>query len=258
MRRLLLILIGGATAVLACDAAWTAARQAAWVATAPVSRHAVDAASAAVLAPAAWLLIGWLGVIAALAGMAAGPGRGSASAGRLLARLAPRVLRRAAVGLAGASLAAGAWSGPAFADPSPAPPPSSAPAPASAPQATTFDWGPPAQPKASVSPAPALRPAPSAGPGGQPGGEATVTVRPGDCLWQIAAESLASTGDAPSAAEIAADWPRWYAANQAVIGDDPGVIFPGQRLTAPESVPTVPGPDTATRSPISPPTQEPR
>ena len=126
MRRLLLILLGGLTAVLAGDAAWTTARQAAWVASAPVSRQtvdALDAAAAAVLAPAAWLLIGWLGVIAALAGVAAGPGRGSASAGRLLARLAPSVLRRAAAGLAGASLAAGAWAGPAFADPSPAPAP---------------------------------------------------------------------------------------------------------------------------------------
>ena len=231
MRRLLLISVGSLTAVLAGDAAWTTARQAAWVASAPVSGQtvdALDAAVAAVLAPAAWLLLGWLGVVAALAGVAAGPGRGSASAGRLLARLAPSVLRRAAAGLAGASLAAGAWAAPAFADPSPAP----------APQVTSFDWGPPAQPASAASPAPAPQSGPSADPRGPAGDGAAITVRPGDCLWQIAAESLASTGAAPTTAEIAAAWPRWYAANRSVIGDDPGLIHPGQRLTPPASVPT--------------------
>ncbi len=250
MRRLLLILTGGLTAVLAAEAAWTAARQVSWVATAPVSRHAVDAAAAAVLAPAAWLLIGWLGVVAALAGVAAGPGRRSAPASRLLDRLAPSVLRRAAAALAGASLAAGAWAGPAFADPSPA----------STPHATSFDWGPPAESTASVDPAPAPRAVPSAVPGGGPLLAATVTVRPGDCLWQIAAASLASAGAAPSAAEIAAAWPRWYAANQSVIGDDPGLILPGQRLTAPEPVRGATGSAAATPSahPNPAPTQEPR
>jgi hypothetical protein len=231
MRRLLLLSVGSLTAVLSGDAAWATARQAAWVVSSPVSGHtvdALDAAAAAVLAPAAWLLLGWLGVVAALAGLAAGPGRGSASASRLLARLAPSVLRRAAAGLAGASLAAGAWAAPAFADPSPAP----------APQSTSFDWGPPAQPAPAATPAPAPPAAPSARPHGPAGEDAAITVRPGDCLWQIAAESLASTGAAPTTAEIAAAWPRWYAANQSVIGADPGLIHPGQRLTPPDPVPT--------------------
>lgn len=231
MRRLLLISAGSLTSVLAGDAAWATARQAAWVASVPVSGptvDAVDAAAAAVLAPAVWLLLGWLGVVAALGGVAAGPGRGSASAGWLLARLAPRVLRRTAAGLAGASLAAGAWAGPAFADPSPAP----------APQATSFDWGPPAQPTSAARPAPAPQAAPSAGPRNPAGEGAAITVRPGDCLWQIAAAALASTGAAPSTAEIAAAWPRWYAANKSVIGDDPGLIHPGQRLSPPAPVAT--------------------
>jgi hypothetical protein len=224
MRRLLLILGGGLTAVLAGGAAWSAARQALWVASAPASRQAIDAAAAAVLAPAAWLLVGWLGAIAALAGVAAGPGRGSARANRLLARLAPAVLRRAAAGLAGASLAAGVWAGPALANPSPAP----------VPEATSFDWGPPSS---AASPLPAPRVPPPAAEAGLPAEGAAVTVRPGDCLWRIAAASLASAGAAPSPAEIAAAWPRWYAANRSVIGDDPGLIHPGQRLTAPTPVP---------------------
>jgi resuscitation-promoting factor RpfA len=59
---------------------------------------------------------------------------------------------------------------------------------------------------------------------------ATVAVKPGDCLWTIAASSLgASVGNA----EIAAEWPRWYAANRRVIGPDPNLILPGTVLTAP-------------------------
>jgi len=33
--------------------------------------------------------------------------------------------------------------------------------------------------------------------------------------------------------EVAEAWPRWYAANRAVIGADPSAIQPGQRLVAP-------------------------
>lgn len=66
-----------------------------------------------------------------------------------------------------------------------------------------------------------------------PGVPAAVTVEPGDSLWTIAAAHL--PGGSPNAA-IAAAWPRWYAANRAVIGDDPNLIHPGQVLSAPEEV----------------------
>jgi nucleoid-associated protein YgaU len=55
-------------------------------------------------------------------------------------------------------------------------------------------------------------------------------VRRGDALWDIAARHLGPTA---SAAEIARAWPRWYSANRAVIGADPGMIRPGQILFAP-------------------------
>jgi nucleoid-associated protein YgaU len=55
-------------------------------------------------------------------------------------------------------------------------------------------------------------------------------VRGGDCLWDIAARHLAPTA---TAADIAREWPRWYAANRAAIGDDPGLIRPGLVLHAP-------------------------
>lgn len=58
----------------------------------------------------------------------------------------------------------------------------------------------------------------------------TVEVRPGDTLWGIAARALGA--DASDAA-IAAEWPRWYAANAATIGPDPDVLRPGQVLVVP-------------------------
>jgi nucleoid-associated protein YgaU len=47
-----------------------------------------------------------------------------------------------------------------------------------------------------------------------------VVVRPGDTLWAIA-------GGRPEQVR------RWYRTNRAVIGADPDLILPGQRLTAP-------------------------
>ena len=57
-----------------------------------------------------------------------------------------------------------------------------------------------------------------------------VTVRRGDTLWSIARRHL---GPDASDAEIAREWPRWYAANRAVIGDDPDRILAGQQLVPP-------------------------
>lgn len=57
-----------------------------------------------------------------------------------------------------------------------------------------------------------------------------VIVRRGDTLWTIAARILPNTADT---AEITAAWHRWYQANRDVIGDDPNLIRPGQRLEWP-------------------------
>jgi hypothetical protein len=57
-----------------------------------------------------------------------------------------------------------------------------------------------------------------------------VVVRRGDCLWNLVARQL---GPGASDAEIAAQWPRWYAANRATIGPDPDLLHPGQRLRPP-------------------------
>ncbi|RKN16476.1 LysM peptidoglycan-binding domain-containing protein [Micromonospora musae] len=51
-----------------------------------------------------------------------------------------------------------------------------------------------------------------------PGGE-TYVVKPGDTLSEIAA-----------AQHVAGGWHALYERNKRVVGDDPGLIFPGQRL----------------------------
>ncbi len=59
---------------------------------------------------------------------------------------------------------------------------------------------------------------------------ATYVVRPGDSLWAIAARHL---GPGASDAAIAAEWPRWYRANRAVIGSNPSLLLVGTRLAVP-------------------------
>lgn len=61
-------------------------------------------------------------------------------------------------------------------------------------------------------------------------GRPTVVVRPGDTLWAIAARSLPTGATTSQIAEACA---RWHAANRDVIGDNPNLIFPAQRLTPP-------------------------
>ena len=60
--------------------------------------------------------------------------------------------------------------------------------------------------------------------------DAAVVVRPGDTLWAIAARSLPAGA---TDAEIARACAKWHAANRDVIGDDPNLIFPMQRLVPP-------------------------
>lgn len=57
-----------------------------------------------------------------------------------------------------------------------------------------------------------------------------VVVRRGDTLWDIASRHL---GPGASLADIAAEWPRWYAENAGAIGPDPDLILPGLELTVP-------------------------
>ena len=64
------------------------------------------------------------------------------------------------------------------------------------------------------------------------GGMVNIVVQRGDSLWSIAARHL---GPGAATAEINAEWHRWFAANQRVIGDDANLITPGQVLSLPAS-----------------------
>ena len=57
-----------------------------------------------------------------------------------------------------------------------------------------------------------------------------VRVRSGDTLWHLAASRLPATA---SDADIAQATHRWFARNRRVIGSDPDLIRPGQRLRPP-------------------------
>ncbi len=56
-----------------------------------------------------------------------------------------------------------------------------------------------------------------------------ITVKPGDCLWGLAADQLDSRD--PDA--IDRQWRRWYQANRSTIGADPNELTPGMRLVIP-------------------------
>ena len=63
-----------------------------------------------------------------------------------------------------------------------------------------------------------------------PSRETTVVVSPGDTLWDLAAQQL---GPHSSIEETAAAWPAIYSLNRDLIGPDPDVLEPGQRLVLP-------------------------
>jgi nucleoid-associated protein YgaU len=63
--------------------------------------------------------------------------------------------------------------------------------------------------------------------------EDAVVVRRGDTLWDVAARHLPAGA---TDAQIAVEWPRWYAANRDVVGPDPHLIRPGMRLVAPAAL----------------------
>ncbi|ANS78406.1 hypothetical protein SGUI_1010 [Serinicoccus hydrothermalis] len=55
-------------------------------------------------------------------------------------------------------------------------------------------------------------------------------VRRGDTLWDLAERHL---GPDATPAQVAQEWPRWYAANLEIIGPDPDLLLPGQELVVP-------------------------
>jgi nucleoid-associated protein YgaU len=185
-----------------------------------------------------WLAAAWLAVGLAAAFMGRLPGVagafGRVVAGRLLPRAAlSLVAGTAGVGLLIAPVAAAAPAGGLGGASGGVNPDRPAPAwPVDSTSAPAWPTG------TSTSPA-AATPARGAGGGApagdinradRPAGANSVTVRPGDCLWPTVHDHL---GPAAGDGRIAREWPRWFAANRAVIGTDPGLLHPGQVLRAP-------------------------
>jgi LysM repeat protein len=122
---------------------------------------------------------------------------------------------------------------PAKGTPSPAPTPSFAPTtPASASATAPVDVAPPGWTPTRPLVRPQASPELVTGRVAQGEQDGTVVVRRGDSLWAIAARHL---GAGASDAEVARAWPRWYAANRDLIGDDPDLIHPGMVLQVPGS-----------------------
>jgi hypothetical protein len=168
-----------------------------------------------------WLLIGWVGLVFAVTALALIPG----AVGRLgrhgAARLTPAAARQVARLALGLAVVAAPVVGASSAIAVPAATSSGARSePAFLPGVGRPGWS--ADVSTSAQPSPAA---------GEPASQrATAVVEPGDCLWNIA---VAQLGPDASDAEIAAEWPRWYAVNRRVIGSDPNLITPGTVLRAP-------------------------
>jgi nucleoid-associated protein YgaU len=208
---------------------------------------------------ALWLAVGsMLGLLSVLPGTA---GRLAAAAAQ---RVTPIVVRRTLALMLGASVGAAVVPAPVFAAGPRLPGSPSAPATASAgpvpgAAAMVLSRGgaelpgirqpaadqPGAPEGATNAPSPTFRPTPP-----PPTAEASrssllapaprprvstndlVTVRRGDTLWSVARRHL---GARATDAQVAHEWPRWYAANRAVIGPDPNSLRPGQQLRPPRS-----------------------
>jgi hypothetical protein len=184
---------------------------------------------------AAWLVLAWL----ALGALAVAGGRSAGTFGafsrRLSTVLLPRLLRDGLSVALGLSVVVGSAGSAAAA---PVARPALALTATTATEATavpSLDRLPPGSltlaPLTAVPP-PVLAPAATPAPRPSAGNEAPteVVVHRGDCLWSVVARHLGATA---TDEQIARAWPDWYAANRGVIGSDPGLLLPGQRLLAP-------------------------
>ena len=235
----------GSTAACSAALAWgTAGPLAAVLSPGPAD---FDAALALTVATAAWGVLLWLVAGTTLSVVVSLRGRRGGGLDRLAAAIAPAVVRRLAALLLGAGLvgaptllavpaqadvvaatvAGAGWEPAGRAGPPPVV------AGASSPAATVKATGwtpdrPAAEPKRQTGTgAVALV---TGAPRPERAAAETVVVRRGDTLWDLAARHL---GPDATAADVAAEWPRWHAANRSTIGPDPGLITPGQQLHPP-------------------------
>lgn len=210
----------------------------------------LDAQIGLAAAAGGWLVLTWL-TLSTLIALAAGPaptGVRRPRLQRLAERVTPVLVRRAAAAVVGAGLgvglAGGSLTAPITAHAGEGTRPVTSATAAPAPVAPTSlhlpDLDRPAAPLPGWTPDRPALVRPPARPSGVHlvatvplTGRAVadeVVVRRGDTLWDIAARHL---GPGASAAEVAAEWPRWHRVNREVIGPRPDHILPGQRLRPP-------------------------
>jgi hypothetical protein len=199
-----------------------------------------DTAVASIASAVLWLLAAWVAIALLVVLVAQSPGRLGAGARGLAHRVLPRTVLRIVIAVTGFTMLA--LPGVAAANPSPAPGPSWPTS--AAPQLPSAGWPAttaPRLPTASwpVTTGPSSTPATSSRPTAP-----TVVVRPGDCLWDIAASHL----DHPTAQQIEHDVLGWYSLNRSAIGPDPNLLHPGQVLIAPHPIHPTSHPDASGRS----------
>jgi resuscitation-promoting factor RpfA len=211
-----------------------------------VAREGADFVISTIATTALWAVSLWLGLGLLAAFGAALPGTAGTVARTLLELAVPAVVHRALAGALGLGVLAAPVT--ALASPGPSPSatistsstagtlvtpiwPSGSPGRATAPVPTP-GW--PVNGRSMPSPGPAASPPVPQPPDREPPPPAnrSVIVRPGDSLWLIASQRL---GQRAQARQVAAAWPRWYAANRAEIGPDPNLIRAGQILHAPNA-----------------------
>ncbi|WP_313820774.1 hypothetical protein [Citricoccus sp.] len=192
---------------------------------------------------AAWWFLAVLGT----AVVALGHGTRSLLLIRFGSTLSPAFLRRVAASVVGVNLllAPGAWGAAPGSAVEPLPAAQASPAreaseytPSALPHPGWLSAASASRPDEQPLPSPTWKPsapvptAPGAPRSGQPATDdaKTVTVRRGDCLWDIASHELG-----PTATDLEVDgrWRQWHDHNRTVIGSNADLLIPGTVLTAP-------------------------
>jgi nucleoid-associated protein YgaU len=186
-----------------------------------------DVVLAEVSATLLWIVAAWLAVGIAAALLACVPGWVGRVSGAASRRMLPAALRRVVAGSAGLGVLLAPLPAAFATSAGPAPKLAAATLPAPVWPGAPERVGRPDPSPATEHPKAEHPKAPHADV------EHPVRVQPGDSLWLIAARRLGPTADP---AQVAASWPRWYAANRHVIGADPDLIRPGQLLSPPHGV----------------------
>lgn len=212
-----------------------------WRSTSEPTPLTADEALRGAAAVAGSVVVIWLGASVLVALLARLPGQVGRAARWVEVHATPVLARRVAGILLGAGLGAGLTPGPAMAAPTSAmasvavEPARADGAPVERARVGRIPDAPAVAPPPHWTPErPRIRPQPSPGlvttPSREPAETDEVVVCRGDSLWSIVADWL---GPGATDFEIADAWPRWHEANLGVIGPDPDLILPGQRLRPP-------------------------